>query len=50
MWRKAANLTFNELPGGKVDILIDFFTGNHNDGDDNAFDGPGMITRIFLFF
>ena len=47
IWRRASNLVFTERTSGDVDILIDFFTGEHTDGPENAFDGPGIyVCRI----
>lgn len=41
LWSKNANLQFTERQSGDVDILIDFATRVHGDGNQNAFDGPG---------
>ncbi|XP_061461114.1 matrix metalloproteinase-28 [Rhineura floridana] len=41
LWSNASALVFWEAAGEPADIRLTFFQGDHNDGVDNAFDGPG---------
>uniref|UniRef100_A0A8D0GND0 Matrix metallopeptidase 28 n=1 Tax=Sphenodon punctatus TaxID=8508 RepID=A0A8D0GND0_SPHPU len=41
LWSNVSSLVFWEAPGGPADIRLTFFHGDHNDGLNNAFDGPG---------
>ena len=41
-WSAVCFLTFTEV-SGTGDIVIAFLTGNHGDGAQNAFDGPGNV-------
>ncbi|XP_063002483.1 matrix metalloproteinase-28 [Elgaria multicarinata webbii] len=41
LWSNVSGLVFWEASGDPADIRLTFFHGDHNDGADNAFDGPG---------
>ncbi|XP_069082838.1 matrix metalloproteinase-28 isoform X2 [Pleurodeles waltl] len=41
LWGNVSSLTFWEAKEGSPDIRLAFFHGDHNDGANNAFDGPG---------
>ncbi|XP_044312062.1 matrix metalloproteinase-28 [Varanus komodoensis] len=41
LWSNVSGLVFWEALGDPADIRLTFFQGDHNDGADNAFDGPG---------
>ncbi|KAJ6655688.1 hypothetical protein lerEdw1_004741 [Lerista edwardsae] len=41
LWSNVSSLVFWEATGDSADIRLTFFHGDHNDGVDNAFDGPG---------
>ncbi|XP_034995981.1 matrix metalloproteinase-28 [Zootoca vivipara] len=41
LWSNVSSLVFWEAAGDPADIRLTFFHGDHNDGVDNAFDGPG---------
>ncbi|XP_010293272.1 PREDICTED: LOW QUALITY PROTEIN: matrix metalloproteinase-28-like, partial [Phaethon lepturus] len=41
LWSNVSSLVFWEAQGGPADIRLTFFHGDHNDGLNNAFDGPG---------
>ncbi|XP_072834341.2 matrix metalloproteinase-28 isoform X1 [Pogona vitticeps] len=41
LWSNVSSLVFWEAVGELSDIRLTFFHGDHNDGVDNAFDGPG---------
>ncbi|KAI1893712.1 hypothetical protein AGOR_G00126510 [Albula goreensis] len=41
LWSNVSALSFQEATQGPTDIRLAFFTGEHNDGIGNAFDGPG---------
>ncbi|KAJ7309009.1 hypothetical protein JRQ81_008294 [Phrynocephalus forsythii] len=41
LWSNVSSLVFWETEGDLADIRLTFFHGDHNDGADNAFDGPG---------
>ncbi|XP_042298358.1 matrix metalloproteinase-28 [Sceloporus undulatus] len=41
LWSNVSSLVFWEAAGDLADIRLTFFHGDHNDGLDNAFDGPG---------
>ncbi|XP_043919205.1 matrix metalloproteinase-28 [Protopterus annectens] len=41
LWSNVSSLVFWEKTEGPADIRLAFFQGNHNDGTNNAFDGPG---------
>ncbi|XP_062816559.1 matrix metalloproteinase-28 [Anolis carolinensis] len=41
LWSNVSGLVFWESEGEPADIRLTFFQGDHNDGADNAFDGPG---------
>nr|XP_060624349.1 matrix metalloproteinase-28 [Anolis sagrei ordinatus] len=41
LWSNVSSLLFWEAEGEPADIRLTFFQGDHNDGADNAFDGPG---------
>lgn len=42
LWSNVSGLVFQEAPGGPADIRLAFYEGDHNDGANNAFDGPGQ--------
>uniref|UniRef100_A0A8C5NWD6 Matrix metallopeptidase 28 (epilysin) n=1 Tax=Jaculus jaculus TaxID=51337 RepID=A0A8C5NWD6_JACJA len=50
VWSNVSALEFWEAPStGPADIRLTFFQGDHNDGLDNAFDGPGgALAHAFL--
>ncbi|NXQ11789.1 MMP28 protein, partial [Peucedramus taeniatus] len=41
LWSNVSSLLFWEAQDGPADIRLTFFHGDHNDGLNNAFDGPG---------
>ncbi|XP_030328255.1 matrix metalloproteinase-28 isoform X2 [Strigops habroptila] len=41
LWSNVSSLVFWEVRDGPADIRLTFFHGDHNDGLNNAFDGPG---------
>ncbi|XP_077167930.1 matrix metalloproteinase-28 isoform X2 [Paroedura picta] len=41
LWSNVSSLVFWEATSDSADIRLTFFHGDHNDGTDNAFDGPG---------
>ncbi|XP_029817124.1 matrix metalloproteinase-28 [Manacus vitellinus] len=41
LWSNVSSLLFWEVQDGPADIRLTFFHGDHNDGLNNAFDGPG---------
>lgn len=41
LWSNVSSLVFWEARDGPADIRLTFFHGDHNDGLNNAFDGPG---------
>uniref|UniRef100_A0A663MLR4 Matrix metallopeptidase 28 n=1 Tax=Athene cunicularia TaxID=194338 RepID=A0A663MLR4_ATHCN len=41
LWSNVSSLVFWEARDGLADIRLTFFHGDHNDGLNNAFDGPG---------
>ncbi|NXR97021.1 MMP28 protein, partial [Hypocryptadius cinnamomeus] len=41
LWSNVSSLLFWEAQEGPADIRLTFFHGDHNDGLNNAFDGPG---------
>lgn len=41
LWSNVSSLVFWEAQDGPADIRLTFFHGDHNDGLNNAFDGPG---------
>ncbi|XP_010181721.1 PREDICTED: matrix metalloproteinase-28, partial [Mesitornis unicolor] len=41
LWSNVSALVFWEAQDGPADIRLTFFHGDHNDGLNNAFDGPG---------
>uniref|UniRef100_H3BGG9 Matrix metallopeptidase 28 n=1 Tax=Latimeria chalumnae TaxID=7897 RepID=H3BGG9_LATCH len=41
LWSNVSSLVFWEVAEGLADIRLAFFQGEHNDGINNAFDGPG---------
>ncbi|NXX98248.1 MMP28 protein, partial [Centropus bengalensis] len=41
LWSNVSSLLFHEARDGPADIRLTFFHGDHNDGLNNAFDGPG---------
>ncbi|NXU77935.1 MMP28 protein, partial [Oreotrochilus melanogaster] len=41
LWSNVSSLVFWEVQDGPADIRLTFFHGDHNDGLNNAFDGPG---------
>ncbi|NXU12826.1 MMP28 protein, partial [Pardalotus punctatus] len=41
LWSNVSSLVFWETQDGPADIRLTFFHGDHNDGLNNAFDGPG---------
>uniref|UniRef100_A0A8C3UAY0 Matrix metallopeptidase 28 n=1 Tax=Catharus ustulatus TaxID=91951 RepID=A0A8C3UAY0_CATUS len=41
LWSNVSSLLFWEVQQGPADIRLTFFHGDHNDGLNNAFDGPG---------
>uniref|UniRef100_A0A8C8VK91 Peptidase metallopeptidase domain-containing protein n=1 Tax=Pelusios castaneus TaxID=367368 RepID=A0A8C8VK91_9SAUR len=41
LWSNVSSLVFWEVLDGPADIRLAFFHGDHNDGLNNAFDGPG---------
>ncbi|XP_054022543.1 matrix metalloproteinase-28 [Dryobates pubescens] len=41
LWSNVSALLFWEVWDGPADIRLSFFQGDHNDGLNNAFDGPG---------
>lgn len=46
LWSNVSALEFWEAPAtGLADIRLTFFQGDHNDGLNNAFDGPGADTK-----
>jgi matrix metalloproteinase-14 (membrane-inserted) len=42
-WSDVSPLTFREVTSGPADINIQFVAGEHTDGPQNAFDGPGGV-------
>ncbi|KAM4823762.1 matrix metalloproteinase-28 isoform X2 [Urocitellus parryii] len=50
LWSNVSALEFWEAPAtGPADIRLTFFQGDHNDGLNNAFDGPGgALAHAFL--
>lgn len=42
LWSNVSGLVFQEAPEGPADIRLAFYEGDHNDGANNAFDGPGQ--------
>ncbi len=47
IWSDVSQLTFTETTATGADIIIDFFTGDHGDG--NPFDGPGSVLAHAYF-
>ncbi|XP_072050834.1 stromelysin-1-like [Amphiura filiformis] len=47
IWSDVSGLTFEETTDAGADIIIDFFTGEHGDG--NPFDGPGSVLAHAYF-
>ena len=44
VWSDVSSLTFTEVTGSEdADLLINFYRGNHGDGANAAFDGPGGV-------
>ncbi|XP_028856677.1 LOW QUALITY PROTEIN: matrix metalloproteinase-28-like [Denticeps clupeoides] len=41
LWSNVSGLVFQEVTRGPADIRLAFYAGEHDDGLDNAFDGPG---------
>lgn len=41
LWSNVSSLVFWEVRNSPADIRLTFFHGDHNDGLNNAFDGPG---------
>nr|XP_020473871.1 matrix metalloproteinase-28 [Monopterus albus] len=49
LWSNVSGLVFQEVPEGPADIRLAFYEGDHNDGANNAFDGPGgTLAHAFL--
>uniref|UniRef100_A0A8C5JB25 Matrix metallopeptidase 28 n=1 Tax=Junco hyemalis TaxID=40217 RepID=A0A8C5JB25_JUNHY len=49
LWSNVSSLLFWEAHEGPADIRLTFFHGDHNDGLNNAFDGPGgALAHAFL--
>ncbi|XP_063258572.1 matrix metalloproteinase-28 isoform X3 [Prinia subflava] len=45
LWSNVSSLLFWEARDGPADIRLTFFHGDHNDGLNNAFDGPGKPSK-----
>ncbi|XP_034276823.1 matrix metalloproteinase-28 isoform X2 [Pantherophis guttatus] len=45
LWSNVSSLVFWEVAEEPADIRLTFFYGDHNDGVENAFDGPGKPSR-----
>ncbi|KAJ8414492.1 hypothetical protein AAFF_G00036940 [Aldrovandia affinis] len=41
LWSSVSTLAFQEVAKGPTDIRLAFYAGEHDDGTENAFDGPG---------
>ncbi|XP_058489245.1 matrix metalloproteinase-28 [Solea solea] len=49
LWSNVSGLVFQDAPEGPADIRLAFYEGDHNDGVNNAFDGPGgTLAHAFL--
>lgn len=48
LWSNVSGLVFQEAPGGPADIRLAFYEGDHNDGANNAFDGPGQPRGVLI--
>ncbi|XP_058710688.1 matrix metalloproteinase-28 isoform X1 [Poecile atricapillus] len=48
LWSNVSSLLFWEAQDGPADIRLTFFHGDHNDGLNNAFDGPGPKAEAHL--
>ena len=47
VWSDVSPLTFTEVSSASdADFKLEFVAGEHRDGPQNAFDGPGMRTTI----
>lgn len=42
LWSNVSGLVFLEASEAPADIRLAFYEGDHNDGTNNAFDGPGQ--------
>ncbi|NEU33645.1 matrixin family metalloprotease, partial [bacterium LRH843] len=49
VWEAVTPLTFEYQPSGEVDIDILFARGEHGDGAEAAFDGPGSVLAHAYF-
>lgn len=50
LWSNVSSLVFWEARDGPADIRLTFFHGDHNDGINNAFDGPGAGRSLLVSF
>lgn len=50
LWSNVSSLVFWEARDGPADIRLTFFHGDHNDGLNNAFDGPGAGRSLLVSF